>query len=200
MTQVVSTSKIVSAHEFIIVYQCLELDMCKKIIDKFEISDHKTEGKVAHSDGNIRISEDKITHDLWIAELDEWKAEYSVIDQAIEPCIRDYGSRSPILQAVNVGLNEYKVIRYEKGKGVFQWHADATGAKALARQVAIVLYLNDVPLGGETEFFHQGIKIKPAAGQLLLFPVCWTYMHRGLMPESNHKYIVTSFLELMHLG
>ena len=57
-----------------------------------------------------------------------------------------------------------------------------------------MFYLNDVKEGGETEFYHQKIKIKPKAGTLVLFPAGFTHTHKGNMPISNDKYIITTWL------
>jgi hypothetical protein len=36
--------------------------------------------------------------------------------------------------------------------------------------------------------------IKPKSGKLLIFPACWTYPHRGTMPISDDKYIITGWI------
>jgi hypothetical protein len=38
--------------------------------------------------------------------------------------------------------------------------------------------------------------VKPEAGKLLFFPATWTYPHRGMMPISNDKYIITGWIYL----
>jgi hypothetical protein len=55
-----------------------------------------------------------------------------------------------------------------------------------------ILLLNDVNEGGET-YFIDG-KVKPTTGKLLLFPATWTYLHKGDIPRSNSKYIITGWL------
>jgi hypothetical protein len=47
--------------------------------------------------------------------------------------------------------------------------------------------------GGETEIWDD-FKIKPETGKLLLFPSSWTFPHRGVMPISDNKYIITGWL------
>ena len=87
---------------------------------------------------------------------------------------------------------------YPRGEGRFGWHADAVGGASGDRVVAMVLYLNDVERDGETEFFHQGLKVSPRAGQLLLFPAGWNYMHCGHVPESGDKYVISTFVRIKH--
>ena len=59
--------------------------------------------------------------------------------------------------------------------------------------ITYIFYLNDVEEGGETEI-RRKCKIKSKAGKLLLFPSCWTFPHRGVMPISDNKYIITGWL------
>jgi hypothetical protein len=63
-----------------------------------------------------------------------------------------------------------------------------------SRLLTFIWYLNTVENGGETEFFNGRIKIKPEKGKLLLFPSTWTYNHKGNIPISSDKYIVTGWV------
>jgi hypothetical protein len=54
--------------------------------------------------------------------------------------------------------------------------------------------LNDVEEGGETEFYYQDKKIKPKAGRMVIAPSGFTHTHRGNVPTSNDKYILTSWV------
>ena len=54
-------------------------------------------------------------------------------------------------------------------------------------------YLNDVSDGGETEFFHQKLKVKPVKGKTVLWPTDFTHLHRG-NPPYEAKYIATGWL------
>ena len=57
-----------------------------------------------------------------------------------------------------------------------------------------MFYLNDVAEGGETEFYYQDVKIKPKAGTMVIAPAYFTHTHRGNVPKSNDKYILTSWV------
>ena len=60
----------------------------------------------------------------------------------------------------------------------------------------VIVYLNDVDEGGETEFLYYPRRVKPQAGRVLLFPASFTHSHRGNPPLSNTKYIMTGWVEL----
>ena len=51
------------------------------------------------------------------------------------------------------------------------------------------MYLNDVDVGGETEFPDWNIAVKPEKGKVLLFPCNYLFKHKGNVPISNEKYV-----------
>jgi hypothetical protein len=85
--------------------------------------------------------------------------------------------------------------KYNKCKGRYVYHNDFTNEpeKNRYRVITFIWYLNDVTDGGETEFFGGKINIKPEKGKLVLFPASWAFPHRGKMPISNDKYIITNW-------
>lgn len=65
---------------------------------------------------------------------------------------------------------------------------------ALHRVLLFMYYLNDVREGGETEFYYQQRKLQPTKGQLVFAPAGFTHTHKGHVPLSNDKYILTSWV------
>jgi hypothetical protein len=77
------------------------------------------------------------------------------------------------------------------------WHCEIAPEKSfnmLHRLVLWMYYLNDVESGGETEFYFQKMKIRPTKGTLVIAPAGFTHTHRGNVPLSGDKYIITSWL------
>ena len=64
----------------------------------------------------------------------------------------------------------------------------------MSRLYAIIVYLDDVDEGGETEFPELGYKVKPEMGKLLMFPCNQLYPHKGNKPISNGKHVFTAFV------
>jgi|LauGreDrversion4_2_1035121.scaffolds.fasta_scaffold03284_7 hypothetical protein len=87
----------------------------------------------------------------------------------------------------------FLIQKYEKNIGKYHYHNDAYIANNRMRVLTFLFYLNNVDVGGETEFTGT-YKIKPKQGSILLFPSTWTYHHRGNMPISESKYIITGWL------
>ncbi len=77
----------------------------------------------------------------------------------------------------------------------YKWHHDSLSNKNKERLLSFIWYLNDVHVGGHTEFI-DGTKIKPETGKLLIFPSTWTYVHQGAPPISNTKYIITGWITI----
>ena len=57
-----------------------------------------------------------------------------------------------------------------------------------------MFYLNDVNEGGSTDFHYQNKSIQPKAGSMVIAPAYFTHTHRGAVPISNDKYILTSWV------
>jgi len=96
-----------------------------------------------------------------------------------------------------LSFDTLQIQRYTKQKGRYIYHQDFSTdwVNKKYRVITFLWYLNDVYEGGETEFWTT-YKVKPEAGKLLFFPATWTYPHRGIMPISNDKYIITGWIYL----
>ena len=82
------------------------------------------------------------------------------------------------------------------GGGFHNWHCEHSHYVYCDRVLAWMFYLNDIELGGETEFLHQRCRIKPEKGKLVFFPASFTHAHRGNPPLNDTKYIVTGWFNL----
>jgi hypothetical protein len=98
-------------------------------------------------------------------------------------------------------LGHINLQKYQAGRGGYHhWHSELyphpsdPRQDSLHRVLVFMYYLNDVQVGGETEFLYQGKKLAPRAGSLVLFPTDFTHTHRGRVPESADKYILTSWV------
>jgi hypothetical protein len=189
--------EVILEQDFIVVYRGLTKELCDAVIAQFQSDPNKWQGKIGRrEDASIYQEQTKNSWDLEILNEGEWKNIFSEIHPKIHACMADYLARSPVLKSFPLQVTGYKIQMYPKNQGYFRWHADSLGKNARNRVAAMVLYLNDVAQGGETEFFHQNLKVAPKAGNLLLFPAGWNYMHCGHIPESNDKYIISSFVKI----
>jgi predicted 2-oxoglutarate/Fe(II)-dependent dioxygenase YbiX len=92
----------------------------------------------------------------------------------------------------NIEHNEpYSLLRYQTGQE-YKSHYD--GGSALKRAISPILYLNDDYEGGYIEFVNFGLKIKPKAGSLFLFPSTYPYSHIAHPVTDGTKYAIVTFL------
>lgn len=96
--------------------------------------------------------------------------------------INDYAIRYSVSFSNMEGIN---INRYYPGER-YKPHAD--DGPGNRRIISALLYMNDVEVGGETEFPYFDIKIRPKKGRLIIFPSNYAYTHAALPPESGVKY------------
>lgn len=89
--------------------------------------------------------------------------------------------------------------KYLKGVGGYHhWHSEiyprAADCETLHRVLLFMFYLNTVEDGGETEFLHQRRAISPKRGRMVIAPAGFTHTHKGHVPRSSDKWILTSWV------
>ena len=89
----------------------------------------------------------------------------------------------------------FKVQKTIPSTGYHVWHCEHGSVEFSRRIGAYILYLNDVPEGGETEFLYQRLRVSPKEGTLVIFPASYTHTHRGNPPLRGSKYIMTGWIE-----
>lgn len=193
--------------EYIYTSPSLSTEMCKKIIELYE---KDTQLKY---DGVIGIGVNKnIKHttDLIIPFEESWEDINKYLNDELQKHVKiyingiedkpnfkgpnNYGMDYQHLDYNLVQLNNFHIQKYDKQVGKYVYHDDYTVINNHSRSLTYLWYLNDVDEGGETEFFGGSHHIKPETGKLLLFPSVWCFPHRGNMPISSCKYIVTGWL------
>ena len=92
-------------------------------------------------------------------------------------------------------LSTIKIQKTLPQGGYHVWHCEHANIETGRRFAFIILYLNDVVSGGETEFLYQSARVEASQGRLVLAPAAYTHMHRGNPPLKGEKYILTSWLE-----
>ena len=97
----------------------------------------------------------------------------------------------------NYRYENFRVKRYLCDKNQqHDTHVDVTNADNAKRFLAFVCYLNDDFDGGETIFPQFDYQSTVSTGSVLVFPVTWTYLHRGKPLTNGHaKYMLGSFLQ-----
>lgn len=117
---------------------------------------------------------------------------------------RENIERVPDEQLLNVILSLYRpghlnLQKYKQGTGGYHhWHSEIyptdASCESLHRVLLFMFFLNTVDEGGETEFHYQDTTIRPQAGRMVIAPAGFTHTHKGAIPISGDKYIVTSWI------
>ena len=125
------------------------------------------------------------------------KISYEV-DAAVNTAISLYLEEYPHLRAApNPRHTGFRLQKYLKGDGFYRVHIDGdvwTQDSERGRILGMVMYLNDIEIGGETMFPDQNVRVKGRAGDIAIFPAAWTHPHAGCVPVSDDKWMISTFI------
>jgi hypothetical protein len=188
--------EVVAAAECIFcVKELISRDLCRSIIESYQQDPRKHPGYTLGSRGEKKTHDPvKVSTDLEITREGVWTAAHDELHLAVTHLVLSAATRFPSLQVWPLRCTGYKIQHYRRNEGHFKWHFDALGPGAWDRQLALIIYLNSVAEGGETCFHRQNLKVRPVAGDAVLFPTFWTHMHCGEIPRSEDKYVISSFV------
>jgi hypothetical protein len=168
--------------------------VCDEVIEYFEENtDHQYAGVL----GCGLVPEWKDSTDMQIHPLISDRRMKAYLD-ALESVCEGYIKQFP-WASMDHGywrLNEsFNIQKYLPGQGFHKWHTErnCTNGTNPFRHLVFMTYLNDVTDGGETEFYHQEIKVRPEKGLTLIWPSDWTHVHRGIISKTQTKYITTGW-------
>ncbi len=176
----------------------LSPEICEEICLKYELTEGKYKGETFG--GVTPDVKDTFDFSMPIND-DKWKRVHNLLLNSIKEEMANYKEQlqkktGDVYVEDELNLSGMLIQKYDKNKGRYTWHndqhTDISGNEPHSRQVTFIFYLNDVEDGGETEF--KFLKIKPKRGRLLFFPSDEIYIHRGNVPISDDKYIITNWL------
>ena len=185
-------------NQFIGTYKnVLSEENCKNIIKLFE---EDLKNKIDNN-GDTQFFRDKMErHDYqkFYPSSDKSNKIVSVINNALDKCIALYAEEFWIVKQLKATSLDIKLQKTPPRGGYHVWHCEQGSQKdAQNRAIVWTVYLNDIPDGeGETEFLWQGLRVKPKAGTVSIFPASFTHTHRGNPVYSCDKYIATGWYTL----
>jgi len=170
----------------------LSRQFCAEVIQGFENAENEQyEGRIGQLAGQDTTV--KKSTDLVISGKPHWKFADRMLFRALGHAILEFRERYPFFKGPFKDMG-YGIQRTCAGE-YYHWHVDGGSHDFSHRQLVAIWYLNDVEgPGGETEFLFQGIKVRPDAGKLVLFPPFWTHEHRGVTLKQGVKYIATTWV------
>ena len=207
-------------NNFIKIYKnIIPQEVCEYLIKTYEEMSHAHYKGRAGAYGSVKL-EIKDSMDMNLLEVLDHKPGLKSlilgnIRKALDSSIVDYFKTYPytqltpfdkeytdeqILQHIQSTYSFWSksivMKKYDKGKGGYHaFHEDCGNVSpSVERMLVCMFYLNDVKEGGETEFYHQNLKVPPTQGSLVIFPTYFTHLHKGHVPISNDKYIINIWL------
>ena len=172
----------------------IDKNLCDDLIKYFEDSKKKEPGKLG-TDGRVNIKE-KDSTDLCI---NSFNLEFPLEDylKALSNVIEHYKYQYPESseRLFDWGIfHHYNIQRYMPNQGYHKWHCENAGDEwSMKRHLTFMTYLNDVTDGGETMWKYQNEKVKPEKGLTVIWPTTWMFTHRGVVSETQTKYIATGW-------
>jgi hypothetical protein len=168
-----------------------DTNICDKLVEWHKVTPDKGIGKSL----GVVNKEYKDSIDCRLQDNMELAEQYASVH--LQKCLLEYVKKykwcndySPFAITDSINVQYYKPTA-----GYHAWHTERAWPNypSVTRHLVFMTYLNDVYDGGETEFYHQQIKVKPEKGLTLIWPADWTFTHRGITSPTEEKYVVTGW-------
>lgn len=192
--------------EFIKEYKMWDLSICDNLIQHFkddplELVRDGTVGTSAYKAEKSNINKKSKDLSLYPHHTSQYPAIRNYIEDELKRMIDNYIAEFFwAARSQEIGITEGINIQYYKpGDAFYSWHTERSSGQgpSAARNLVFMSYLNDVNEGGETEFFHQELRVKPEKGKTIIWPADWMYAHRGVPALTEEKYIITGWLSYL---
>ena len=178
---------------FIKEYKIDDKKICDNLINYFkENNQYKLPG---HADNKVSSNHKKST-DLYVYNESQdlrIKNYLNTMSKFLLEYLNYYN-----LDSIALTKEPFNIQHYKPGEGFYSWHCERWNNHNLKTQRAFVFmtYLNDVKDGG-TEFKYQKKKFQAKKGLTLIWPTDFTHTHRGVISQTQEKYIATGWF---HFG
>lgn len=181
------------SENFIGFFRAKDTKFCDDLINYFEKSDEKKQGITRKGTPDLSI---KNSTDLTVLNADSEEIQNYLYELGF--CLKQYIEKFPYCNhyAPFTITEPFNIQKYEPNQGYFAWHTERAEITPplCNRHLVFMTYLNDVTDGGQTEFYHQKMKVQPEKGLTLIWPADWTHTHRGITSPTQVKYIVTGWM------
>jgi prolyl 4-hydroxylase len=192
----VKEHKLTSSGNFIGAWTPNDVILCDELINYHQTNPNKGPGLQGVGEINLSI---KNSVDCGIYDQ-ELLRKYTV--DYLQPVLDKYIEKYPYCNYYGAWrVAEYPNVQYyPPGGGYLGWHTERVNheLRSAVRHLAFMTYLNDVNDAGETEFFHQELKIKPKKGLTVIWPTDWTFTHRDVPSMTEEKYIATGWYSFVN--
>ena len=92
-------------------------------------------------------------------------------------------------------IDSYNLQRYYPKQGYYPLHCENDNMSSNKRVLVWMFYLNTVNDDGGTYFSNYDLKVDAVEGRLVIWPAYWTHCHKGIVSNTETKYIATGWYE-----
>ncbi len=170
--------------------------ICDDLLEYFHSSNEKAPGRSYVGTEKILDKKAKDSVDCMIKDSELRTRYIEYLQRSVDLYVTKYPFCNEY--APWTVIETIQIQQYLPGGAFFSWHTERGTMSVLDRHLVFMTYLNDVSDQGETEFYHQNIKVKPEKGLTLIWPADWTFTHRGIPSSSQEKYIVTGWFNFVN--
>ena len=176
--------------------------LCDRLVELHRACDRKglaKRGRLGKGGNTIVDPEKKDSFDVVVDTLppelaDEYGLERYYAE--LQRCLQQYLEQHPLLKQVGIfRVTESPSIQhYRPGGGFKMPHFERSGYATTTRMLVWMTYLNDVTDGGGTQFVYQKHTFEAKKGRTLIWPSDFTHTHVGVVSPTQHKYIITGWM------
>ena len=184
----------------------LSSDFCRSLIELFEIDkERQSRGVIRKGDEVISADDQKISTDISFVPPDledklwgnSLKKVIPIVDKARLDWITQYYMGMENIDPFEINFT-FNIQRFLPGEGYHAFHCERASWPTRDRVGVWMIYLNDVHDRGWTEFFYQQHYEEPKAGKIVCWPSDFTHTHRGIMSDTETKYIMTGWFTFIN--
>jgi len=166
---------------------------CDKMIQLFEDNpDKHSPGKIGKDRDIKKHVKDSTDFSFYFNFPDKRVAEYLF---ELASCVKQYTTKYIYADKIQSSWSiqeELTIQKYTPGGGFKKWHCERAGPRS-NRHLVFMTYLNTLKKGG-TEFFYQEKEYNAVKGLTLIWPTDWPFTHKGVISDTETKYIITGYL------
>jgi prolyl 4-hydroxylase len=179
--------------------------VCDRLVELHRACDRKglaKRGRLGKGGNTIVDPEKKDSFDVVVDTLppglaDEYGLERNYAE--LQRCLQQYLEQHPLLKQVGIyRVTESPSIQhYRPGGGFKMPHFERSGYATTTRMLVWMTYLNGVTDGGGTRFVYQKHTFEAKKGRTLIWPSDFTHTHVGVVSPTQHKYIITGWMNYL---
>ena len=179
--------------DFISVYdEALTHKECVSIID---FIDNHDDLHIAELEGKVR-SHIKDCYQCPDTTLDDNNIPAKILRKALYYSVNDYVKIHPQLNTCMDAWTptpNYNLQKYLPKQGYHQLHTEVARGTHAYRTLVWMVYLNSVTDGGGTYFSSYDKTLNAVEGRFVIWPPYWTHPHKGIVSNTQTKYIATGW-------